>query len=108
MTTATLNYGNQVASYQRQEVITLSPGQLIEKLYSIGIKGCYEKDSSKVSRVLTELISSLDFTYKEIALGFYRIYEYCLRIVKAGKFEEVIGILKELEGAWKEATKDLY
>ncbi len=107
MATQTLNYGNQIASYQRHGVTTLSPGQLIGKLYNLGICGCNEKNSSKVSGVLTELISALDFTYKEIALGLYRLYEYCLNRVKSGKFREVANILKGLAEAWRTALSKI-
>lgn len=96
-----------VNSYQQQEINTLSPGLLIEKLYNMGIRGCMDEDSVKVSRVLTELISALDFSFKEIALGLYKLYEYCLRKVKAQKFQEVSKILKELAASWKTALTNM-
>lgn len=107
MPTLPFNFGNRISVYQRQEVTTLSPGRLIEKLYNLGIRGCNEKDSSKVSNVLTELISSLDFTHKEIALGLYRLYEYCLKMAKSGKFNEVSRIFKELVETWKQALNQM-
>jgi len=107
MTTPNLGFGNQVAHYQRQQINTLSPSQLIEKLYNIGISGCNQKDIPRVSGVLTELKSSLDFTYKEIALGLYKLYEYCLRRVKAGHYKEVSDIFAQLLETWRVATKDL-
>lgn len=99
-------YENRIADYQRQEILTMSPGQLISKLYSIGIRGCHEKDMTKVSKVLIELISALDFTYKDISLGFYRLYDYCLRMVKVQKFDEALKILQELDQTWRQAIKN--
>ena len=107
MTPQTINYGNYVAAYQRQQVTTLSAGQLVAKLYNLGIQGCNEKDSSKVSMVLAELMAALNFKYKEVTLGLYKLYDYCLKKVKVGMYNEVSNILKELVGTWSLALQSV-
>ena len=107
MTPQTLNYRNHVAAYQRQTVITLSPGQIVKRLYDLGIQGCNERDTDKVSKVLTELMTGLNFDYKEVALGLYQLYSYCLNKVKSCKYREVANVLKGLSEAWGTALKNM-
>lgn len=91
--------------YLRQRVMTAHPGQLVIDLYDLAITGCAQQDKSRVSQVLVELIDALDFQYKDLSLGLFRLYEYCLRQVKAGKFGEVSAILRELREVWNQALQ---
>lgn len=101
-------YGNQRnkhLQYQRNQVMSMTPAQLVLKVYDVAILGCKSKDSSKVSKALVELISALRFEHGEIALGLFRLYQYCLDSVKIGKFDEVVVILTDLRNTWLTVIK---
>ena len=87
------------------ELQDLRPADILLGLYQYGIEGCLEGNARQVSAVLVELIGALNFDYEEISNGLFRIYDYCLRLVKAGKLGDVAGILEELRDAWSEALQ---
>ncbi len=87
-------------AYLEQEVMTLNPIQLIIKAYDAGIAACNRKDENKTCDVLVELIDSLNFEQAEIAGSLFRLYDFCLREVKHGKFDSTLKIFKELRDTW--------
>jgi len=52
-----------------------------------------------------ELVSSLNFDYKDIAVPMYQLYRYCLDRVRKRKFDEVEELIGGLKAAWAEAMK---
>lgn len=68
---------NFLQGYKKNEIMSLTPVQMILKLYDYVIVNSKRHDAAKVSAGLTQLIASLDFDYKEVAFGFFRIYRYC-------------------------------
>ena len=101
-------YGNQRnkhLQYQRNQIMSMTPAQLVLKVYDVAILGCKTKDSGKVSKALVELISALRFEHGEISLGLFRLYQYCLDSVKIGKFDEVTAILTDLRNTWLTVIK---
>jgi len=93
-------------NYHKNEIMNLSPTQLVLKIYDIAILSCKLKDSMKVSKALVELISALDFEKGDIAIGLFKLYQYCMDIVKKGNFEEAQKILSELREAWLKVVKE--
>ena len=91
--------------YLEEQLYTMSPIELLVKLYDIAIEACNRKDRDRASRALVELISALNFDYAEIAGRFFHIYKFCMNRVKAGKFSEAKEMLQELRSAWMEASK---
>lgn len=73
-----------------------APHLVIPELYELGIKACDDKDEHKARKVIKTLIGSLNLESEETALGLYRIYGYCLRRLKNGKFDKTQDILGEL------------
>jgi len=69
-------------NYQKSQIMSMSPAQLVLKVYDYAILGCKLKDSGKVSKALIELISALKFEHGEISLGMFKLYQYCMDIVK--------------------------
>lgn len=59
----------------------------------------------KVNAGLTQLIAALNFDYRDIALGFFRLYRYCQDQARKESFEEVEKIIGELRTTWAEAFK---
>ncbi|MEK7699235.1 MAG: flagellar export chaperone FliS [Planctomycetota bacterium] len=87
-------------AYLEQEIMTLNPIQLIIKAYDAGIAACNRKDEDKTCAVLVELIDSLNFDHADIANSLFRLYDFCLREVKHGKFDTTLKVLKELRDTW--------
>ncbi len=60
---------------------------------------------AKASKGLVELISSLNFDYEEVALGLFRLYQYCQDKIRLEEFDEAVTILQGLRDAWMESWK---
>jgi len=93
-------------NYQKSQIMSMSPAQLVLKVYDYAILGCKLKDSGKVSKALIELISALKFEHGEISLGMFKLYQYCMDIVKKNQFDEVMEILSELRNTWLVVVKE--
>ncbi len=76
-------------------------------LYELGLEGCTLGSTEQVTIVLEELISTLDFTYADIAEGFQRVYEYCLMQSRAGAFDRVNFVLTDLRDTLARAIQDV-
>ena len=87
-------------NYQKTQIMSMSPAQLVLKVYDYAILGCKLKDSGKVSKALVELISALRFEHSEVSLGMFKLYQYCMDVVKKNQFDEVMEILSELRNTW--------
>lgn len=90
-------------AYAAAQTQNLSPTQILVQLYDFAIAGCVARDVRKSSAALVELIAALDFNYEEIAGGLYRLYDYSLREVKAGRFDNALRILRGLRESWEQA-----
>jgi flagellin-specific chaperone FliS len=93
----------KVPSYLEQEVFSWSKEKLILKMYDLFIVSCKRGDVQKMSKVLVELMSSLNFEIEETATRLYRLYEYCQRCIFQRKFDEALHIIQELREAWCKA-----
>ncbi len=91
--------------YKKNEINNLSPVALILKLYDYIIVNSKRRDLSNVNAGLTQLIAALNFDYKEVALGLFRLYIYCQAQARKGNFEEVEKLIGKLRSAWAQAFK---
>jgi len=57
--------------------MSLSPVQLILKVYDYIIVNAKKSNYSNVNAGLTQLIAALNFDYKEVSMGLFRLYRYC-------------------------------
>ncbi len=96
-----LGYNSSKNPYLLQQVNSAGPEKLISLLYDIGSKSCRAKDRQKAAKVLVELIASLNFEYKEIAIGFFDLYRYAMDEVNKGGFENALNVFEELNDVWK-------
>ncbi len=48
-------------AYLKNQIYSMSPMQLVLKVYDVAILGCRTKDSDKVGKALVELIAGLRF-----------------------------------------------
>jgi len=100
--------GNEknLPSYIEQEVLSWSREKIILKMYDLFIVSCKRQDVSKMSKVLIELMGSLNFDYPDISTRLYRLYEYCQRCIFQKKYDEALHIIQELRDTWSK-TFDL-
>lgn len=100
-------YTNQAAQqYQRQDVLSASPEQLVTKLYDLAILACNSDDRIKLRKVLIELISSLNFEDGgDIAIRLSQIYEYCMRESVDGDLAQIADMLSDLRDTWRESIQ---
>ncbi len=92
-----------VTTYRREQFFNLSPVEVICKLYDTAILGCKKNDTALAQKTLSELIVALNFEHEELALGLFRLYDYCKRQIRQGQTDEAIHILEELRASWAEA-----
>ena len=89
--------------YVEDQLSGLSPVQLLIRVYDVAIVSCARKDRQRLRQALVELISALNFEYREMSLGMFRLYNYCLRQMQFGRYDEVQAILTGLRDAWVQA-----
>lgn len=105
METMTYSSKRAFSGYKTNEILSLSPVQLILKLYDYVIVNAKKKNYNNVSAGLTQLIAALNFDYKEISIGLFRLYRYCQNRAQNGNFEEVEKVIGELRSTWAQAFK---
>lgn len=100
-------YGNKkdgnVPSYLEQEVMSWDKEKLILKMYDLFLVSAKRNDVSKMSRILIELMGSLNFEVEDTATRLYRLYEYAQRCIFQKNLEEASFIIRELRDAWAKA-----
>ncbi len=90
-------------NYKENAILNATPEELILKLYDLGLLSIKKGDLEKANKVLTELISSLNFDYQEVALGFFKLYRFCQNELYKGNTEMPLKILTELRHTWAQA-----
>jgi len=85
----------------------LSSGERLLGLYEHGVVGCTQRNPEQVIAALEELISLLDFDYGDIAEGFYRLYAFCLREIRDGRFDQPTWILRDLRETWSRTLDEV-
>lgn len=89
--------------YRQEESLNMTPVQVILKLYDLVILSCKKNDKRMAGRALNELIVSLNFEHKEMAIGLYQLYDYSKRCVFAGRLLQAEAVVSELRSAWAQA-----
>ena len=100
---ATVTRTPAVNTYRREQMLNLSPVEVIQKLYDTAIIGCKKNDQLLAQRALNELVTALDFKHQELSLGLYGLYDYCKRNIRQGNTAEAVGVLEELRSTWMKA-----
>ncbi|MER3522546.1 MAG: hypothetical protein C4326_00400 [Ignavibacteria bacterium] len=94
-----------LTTYRKEQVLNLSPVEVIDKLYGVAIQAIKKDDKGLAYRAMNELIAALNFEYQEVALSLYRLYQYAKYCLRQGKHDDAVEVLEELRSAWKEAFK---
>jgi flagellin-specific chaperone FliS len=94
-----------INTYRKEQVLNLSPVEVIKRLYEVAIIACRRNESDLARRAINELIAGLNFEYNEIAVGLYRLYDYSKLCIRQGNMEEAAKVLDELRATWVQAFK---
>jgi flagellin-specific chaperone FliS len=93
--------------YRQHDVLGASPIRLVVMAYDLAIQSCERKDFEKATRAITVLRDALNFEYQDIALGLFRLYQWCLDCIRQGDYESAITTLSELRDAWVQTEKKI-
>ena len=96
-----------LATYNASNLEGATPGQVLLQTYDYIIACCRQGDWMRANKGMVELMGALDLDADrlDISGSLWRIYEYCLDIIREGKFEEAISILSGLRESWAEVVE---
>ena len=98
-----LSQTQAVAAYQREELLNLSPVEVVQRLYDYAILGCKKDDPTLAQRAINELIVALNFEHKEVSFGLFRLYDYCKGRIQKRDYPSALEILEPLRETWSKA-----
>ena len=78
--------------YRQQDVMGASPLRLVVMAYDVAIQACEQKDFERAVKAISVLRDALDFNYQEIAVGLFRIYQFCLDCLRKGDYPPGYGL----------------
>lgn len=96
-------YGNR--EYRQQDVMGASPIRLVVMAYDLAIRACEQQDFEKATRAISVLRDALDFDHAEVAVGLFRLYQWCLDCLRKGDYDSAKSTLRELREAWYTAEQ---
>ena len=94
-----------VQTYTAQAVEGANPPRLTLMLFDHILACIRRREVMKAKKGLVELMGSLDLEYLEVAGPLYRLYEYCLDVVRDQKFDEAERLMVEVRDAWEQVVK---
>jgi flagellin-specific chaperone FliS len=86
--------------YQASKVEASTPGQLVLQTYDYVIGSCRRGEMVQAKKGLVELMGALNLDHLDVSGPLFRLYEYCLELIRDEKLEEAIGVLSELRQSW--------
>lgn len=89
--------------YKSEQVVNLSPVEIIKRAYDLAIVALKKNDTEKALRILRELSLALDYSQGELAVQLFHIYQYCMRCLRQNRTDEVVSMLEELRSTWADA-----
>lgn len=93
--------------YKQQDVMSASPLRLVIMTYDLAIRSCEQKDFEKAIKTISALRDTLDMDYPDVALGLFRLYQWCLDCIRKGDYASAIATLSELRGAWAQTEQTI-
>jgi flagellar protein FliS len=99
---------NKLNPYLVKEIMEATPQQLLIKIYDFAILNCQRQNLLKTNKAIQELINSLRFddeATKDIAVGLYKLYQFCQEQMRKQNYEIVYKILVELRESWQKVFK---
>jgi flagellin-specific chaperone FliS len=86
--------------YQQQDIMNASPLRLVIMTYDLAIRACEQQDFAKATKTISALRDTLDLDYPEVAVGLFRLYQWCLECIRKNDYASAVTTLTELRGAW--------
>ncbi len=93
--------------YKQQDVMSASPLRLVIMTYDLAIRSCEQKDFEKAVKTISALRDTLDLDYPDVAVGLFRLYQWCLDCIRKGDYAAAITTLFELREAWATTEQTL-
>lgn len=93
--------------YRQNDVLGASPLRLVVMAYDLAIQSCERQDFEKATRAISVLRDALNFEYQDVALGLFRVYQWCLDCIRQGDYNNAISALSELRDAWVQTEKKM-
>ena len=86
--------------YRQQDVISASPLRLVIMTYDLAIRACEQQDFAKATKTISALRDALDLNYPDVAVGLFRLYQWCLDSIRKNDYASALITLTELRSAW--------
>jgi flagellin-specific chaperone FliS len=87
--------------YRMNQINSAGPLDLVLIAYDAALAGCGQRDLGRTTRALSVLRNALDFSYDvDIAMGLFRLYQYCAELARQGDYDQAAHLLRELRQAW--------
>lgn len=100
------NLQTAAQTYLTNQINGASPLDLLIMTYDAALAACGQRDLNRTIRALGVLRDGLDYSYNaEIALGFFKLYQYCGDLARKGEFDEAAIYLRELRDAWQQVRQ---
>ncbi len=93
--------------YKQQDVMSASPLRLVIMTYDLAIRACEQQDFAKAVKTISALRDTLDLDYPDVAVGLFRLYQWCLDCIRKGDYAAAITTLSELREAWAATEQTL-
>lgn len=94
-------YQNATLTYRMNQVNAASPLDLLIMAYDVALTSAGQGDLARFTRAIGVLRDALDYSYDaDVALGFFKLYQYCADLARKGEFDEAAGLIRELRDAW--------
>ena len=88
-------------TYRMNQIAGASPLDLLIMAYDAALTSCGQKDLARLTKAIGVLRDALDYSYDaDVALGFFRLYQYIGDLGRQGKYDESASLLRELRDAW--------
>lgn len=102
-----MQIANGNLEYRQQEVMGATPIRLVVMAYDLAIQACEQKDFVRATKVVSILRDALNYDYAEVAVGLFRLYQWCLDCIRKEDYTSALVTLRELREAWATVEKRL-
>lgn len=100
------NVQTAAQTYRANQINGASPLDLLIMTYDAALAAAGQSDLARFTRALGVLRDGLDYSYDaEIALGFFKLYQYCGDLARKGEFDDAAFYLRELRDAWMQVKQ---
>ena len=88
-------------SYRINQVANADPLDLLLMAYDAALAGCALRDLGRTTQAVSLLRNALDFSFEpDIAMGFFRLYQYCAELARKGEYDQAADLLRQLRDSW--------